>query len=75
MKEVKRIADVGETIKVVNISEEQWERAGLWKNPHPLGSEWVVKRVFTDNCVPPGAVLVEGSEYGIGVDNYVVLEN
>lgn len=73
MGEVKRIANVGEKIKI--ISDEGWERSGLWKNPHPIGSEWIVKKVLTYNCTPPGMVFVEGSKYGISPILYVVIED
>lgn len=73
MREVKRIAKVGERIRV--ISDEGWERSGLWKNPHPVNSEWVVKKVLTENCIPPGMVFVEGSGYGISPVLYEVIED
>jgi hypothetical protein len=72
MKELKRIAKVGERIKV--ISDYEWERSGLWKNPHPIGSEWIVEKVTLKNCFPPGLIDVKGSEYGIGFGSYVVIE-
>ncbi|MEM4994742.1 hypothetical protein WKH56_19470 [Priestia sp. SB1] len=73
MKTVKRIANVGETVKIV--SDKGWQQSGLWKNPHPIGSEWVVKKVLTDNCVPAGMVFVEGSKHGISPLLYEVIED
>ncbi|MFZ3198735.1 MAG: hypothetical protein WA181_21495, partial [Bacillus mycoides] len=69
---VKRIANVGERIKVIN--DEGWERSGLWENPHPLNSEWIVTKVLIKNCFPSGMVFVKDNQYGIGADKYVVLE-
>lgn len=69
---MKRIAKVGERIKV--ISDEGWEMSGLWKNPHPVGSEWIVKEVMIEHCTPPGLVFCEGTSYGIPYGRYVVLE-
>jgi hypothetical protein len=73
MCEVKRIAKVGERIRVIR--DDGWESSGLWKNPHPVGSEWIVKKVLLENCIPPGMVFVEGSSYGISPVLYEVIEN
>lgn len=69
---VNRIAKVGEKVKI--IKDDGWERSGLWENPHPLNSEWVVKKVLTENSTPPGLVFVEGSDYGISPVLYEVIE-
>ncbi|MFE3978690.1 MULTISPECIES: hypothetical protein [unclassified Priestia] len=72
MRTIKRIAKVGEKIKIVD--DKGWQQSGLWKNPHPIGSEWVVKRVMLENCTPPGMVFVKGSNYGISPLLYEVIE-
>jgi hypothetical protein len=71
-KTVKRIAEIGEKIKVID--DKGWQQSGLWENPHPVGSEWIVKKVLIEDCTPTGMVLVKGSKYGISPLLYEVVE-
>jgi hypothetical protein len=72
LKRTKRIAKVGE--KIIVTDDQGWERSGLWKNPHPIGSVWIVEEVLTKNCRPPGLIFVTGSRYGISPVLYEVIE-
>jgi hypothetical protein len=66
MKEVKRSAKVGETIKVTTEHDAGWRG-----NPYPLGSIWVVEEVFDEK---KGLVSCKGNELCIFASAYVVLE-
>ncbi|WMX58095.1 hypothetical protein [Peribacillus sp. R9-11] len=66
MKEVKRVAKVGETIKIVR----EHPRLG-GPTPYPLGSTWVVEEVADED---KGLVYCKGNPCGKFADDYVVLE-
>ncbi|HHB3507854.1 TPA: hypothetical protein ACORDH_004988 [Bacillus cereus] len=65
-KEVKRIAKVGEQIKVIRFSCQGWGRTG-----YEVGSIWTAKEVQTK---PHGITFCEGANGFIWNEDYVVLE-
>ena len=66
MTEIKRHAEVGESIKVTK------EYPGGWKrDPYPLDSIWVVRRIVR---ATDGMVACEGNEFCISASDYIVLE-
>lgn len=66
MREVKRNANVGETIKVTH----EHSRLG-GQTAYPLGSTWVVRDVVDEE---KGLVFCEGNSCGKFSAEYVVLE-
>ncbi|MGE7716976.1 hypothetical protein [Priestia megaterium] len=67
MKEVKRSAKVGETIKIT----KEHECLG-GPNPYPLGSVWKVDKVLDSN---KGLVSCKGNRFYIFASAYIVLEH
>ncbi|PEF04994.1 hypothetical protein COM97_18680 [Bacillus thuringiensis] len=65
-KEVKRVARVGETIKVTVEHDSGWRGIN-----YPLGSTWIVKEIFDKK---KGLVSCIDNEFCIFASAYVVLE-
>ncbi|MFJ7512575.1 hypothetical protein ACIQW7_24465 [Peribacillus simplex] len=66
MNEVKRVAKVGETIKVIHEYNPGWRQ-----QPYPIGSKWVVRKVFNKS---KGLVACDDNEFCISMKDYVVIE-
>jgi hypothetical protein len=70
MKDVKRVAKVGDKIKIVH--DGKTNDSG--RLVHPKDSIWTVIRVLNTESKSKGLVFLEGSQYACSPDNYVVLE-
>lgn len=69
MMDVKRIAKIGERIRVINAIKTEWDDVVI-----PINSIWTVKKVLLKESKPPGFIFLEGNDSGVFPNDYVVLE-
>lgn len=67
--EVKRIAKVGEKIKII-----KEHRIDSGKLIHPKNSVWIVTEVVLEQSNPSGLTFLDGSNHGCFPYDYLVIE-